>query len=139
MRNQGYFTHLNSNEKRAQEIVQNFDKLMSYKRSAIKEHFKPLDIYFKEHNKKFTTNDLDLIDKAERNMEEIVHGYKRKRMERYDTSPDIERLIKFVEWATARGGDAFNEANYKKDTDLTEEEKEMKKPFWTRTYWVGTK
>ena len=39
----------------------------------------------------------------------------------------------------ARGGDAFNEANYKKETELTEEEKEMKKPFWTRTYWVGTK
>lgn len=70
LRNQDYFLHLNEGEQRAQEIVQNFDKLMSYKRSAIKEHFKPLDLYYKEHNKKFTTNDLDLIDKAERNMEE---------------------------------------------------------------------
>ena len=36
LRNQDYFLYLDEGEKRAQEIVQNFDKLMSYKRSAIK-------------------------------------------------------------------------------------------------------
>ena len=77
LRNQDYFLYLDPEQQRAQEIVQNFDKLISYKRSAIKEHFKPLDVYYKEHNKKFTTDDLDLIDKAERNMEEKVHGFKR--------------------------------------------------------------
>jgi hypothetical protein len=44
-----------------------------------------------------------------------------------------------VEWAIKRGGDAFNDANNKQDYELTEEEREMKKPFWTRTYFIGTK
>jgi hypothetical protein len=43
-----------------------------------------------------------------------------------------------VEWAKQRGGvDAFKERSFKKDTALTQEEKEQKKPFWERTYIVA--
>ena len=60
-------------------------------------------------------------------------------MARYEQPEKISKLIKFVEWAIRRGGDAFNDANLKGSDELTKEEKEMKKPFWTRTYFIGTK
>ena len=46
-------------------------------------------------------------------------------------------MVKFVDWAAARGGDAMNEGAYKKESEMTEEEKEQLKPFWTRTYMTG--
>ena len=31
----------------------------------------------------------------------------------------------------------MNEGAYKKESEMTEEEKEQLKPFWTRTYMTG--
>ena len=50
----------------------------------------------------------------------------------------VKKLMKFVEWAEKRGGDAFFVDCHERPIDeLTEEEKEMKKPFYARTYYVG--
>ena len=45
----------------------------------------------------------------------------------------------FVEWAKKRGGDAMNSSVQKDETKMTREELEMRKPFWTRTYFVSGK
>lgn len=47
--------------------------------------------------------------------------------------------MKFVEWASKRGGDSMNDTGKKHKGKLTEEEIENKKPFWARSYYVGTK
>ena len=97
-----------------------------------------MDHFFEKCTKKFDSQDIDLIDKAERYMAEALTGAKAKKEERYQTPQSITKLIKFVEWAKKRGGDdAFNELKRKGENQMTEEEKEMSKPFWTRTYFVG--
>ena len=45
--------------------------------------------------------------------------------------------MKFVDWAVRRGDGALNDAKTKKETELTEEEREMRKPFWARTFFIG--
>ena len=43
-----------------------------------------------------------------------------------------------MEWAIKRGGDAMGQTSQgPKRAELTEEEKELRKPFWTRTYYSG--
>ena len=49
----------------------------------------------------------------------------------------LDKLVKFVDWAVKRGGGALNDAKTKKEEELTEEEREMRKPFWARTYFIG--
>ena len=70
-------------------------------------------------------------------MEEAITHKKATEMKRFEVPQNIQKLIKFVEWAVKRGGDALNDASAKDQALLTEEEKEMRKPFWTRTYFVG--
>ena len=118
-------------------IVANYKKLMEVRQNTINNQFKPIDKYYEDHRKDFDTNDIDLIDKAERHMEEVMTQKRAKKMARYETSDEILRLMKFVTWAAKRGGNAFNEAANKKLEDMTEEEKEMLKPFWERTYFTG--
>lgn len=110
---------------------------MKYRRQLIDEQFEPLDLYYAEQTAKFDTNDVDLVDKAERYMEEALTGKYAKRMARYDTSLEIQKLIRFVDWAIKRGGDAFNQIKHKPIEQCSEEELEMRKPFWTRTYYTG--
>ena len=47
-------------------------------------------------------------------MEEAITGAFAKKMARYDTSKETIKLIKFVEWAIKRGGDAFNKIKKRK-------------------------
>ena len=70
-------------------------------------------------------------------MEEAITGDYARKMARYDTSIKTIKLIKFIEWAIKRGGDAFNKIKRKPIEYCTEEELEMRKPFWTRTYYTG--
>lgn len=92
-------------------------------------------MYYTEQRSKFNTGDIDLIDKAERYMEELMTSKNAKKNERYETTREILNLIRVIEIAKRRGGlDAINEANFKPDYLLTDEEKEAKKPFWERTY-----
>ena len=87
---------------------------MNFRRQLIDEQFRPLDLYYDEQNQRFDSNDIDLIDKAERYMEEAITGAFAKKMARYDTSKETIKLIKFVEWAIKRGGDAFNKVKKRK-------------------------
>ena len=112
---------------------------MRFKRRAIKEQFKPLDMYFEEQSRKFNTGDIDLVDKAERYMEEALSGNKAEEAKKLRISSPVQRLIKFVEWAKRRGGDAMNQITKKPESEMTREELEMRKPFWTRTYFFGEK
>lgn len=112
--------------------------IMSHRQNVIRDQFKPLDLYFAEQRSKFRSEDIDLIDKAERYMEEAITHKKAKQMERYEIPEKIQRLMRFVDWAKKRGGaEAFNDAADKDKALMTREEKEMLKPFWTRTYFVG--
>lgn len=80
---------------------------MTYRRQSIDDQFKPLDLYYAKQRAKFDSNDIDLIDNAERYMEESITGAYAKKMARFDTSIETIKLIKFVEWAIKRGGDAM--------------------------------
>lgn len=111
---------------------------MEYRQKKIDDQFKPIDMFFDKQRSKFDTDDIDLIDKAERYMEEVLTGKNAKSMAKYETSEEITKLIEFVDWAKQRGRGALEEGVTKKDTSLTQEEiEEMKKPFWERTYKVG--
>ena len=78
-----------------------------------------------------------MIDKAERYLEEALTGKKAAKEAKYKTSKDVEKLIAFVEWASKRGGDAWNDTSEKPIDEMTEEEKELQKPFWAKSYTVG--
>ena len=82
---------------------------MDFKTQAIKDQFKPLDFYYEKERSKFHSNDIDLIDKAERYLEEAVTGKNAAKMKRYEISQNVQDLMKFVDWAKARGGDAMND------------------------------
>ena len=129
--------HLSPSEQHQITVTTNYDNLMGYRRHMINEQFKPLDLYYNEQTARFDSQDVDLVDKAERYMEEAITGKFAKKMARYDTSIEIQKLMKFVDWAIKRGGDAFNQIKRKPLELCTEEEKEMQKPFWTRTYYTG--
>ena len=126
--------YLSMDDRRNIEVTENYAKLMEYRQQKIDDQFKPIDIYFEQQRSKFDTNDIDLIDKAERYYHEAISGNNAKSMAKYETSEEIQKLIEFVDWAKRRGGNAMAEAGIKKDT---QEEIEMKKPFWERTYIVG--
>ncbi len=76
-------------------------------------------MFFDKQRSKFDTDDIDLIDKAERYMEEVLTGKNAKSMAKYETSEEITKLIEFVDWAKQRGRGALEEGVTKKDTSLT--------------------
>ena len=135
---QEFMQYLSEADRKQITIEHNYKKLMDIRQNTIKDQFKPIDMYYEAHRRDFDTADIDLIDKAERYMDEVVTGRRAKKMARYETSEEILRLMKFVNWAAKRGGNAFNEAANKKLEDMTEEEKEQMKPFWERTYFTGS-
>ena len=118
-------------------VARNYDTLMQIKSKAIRDQFKPLDYFYEEQRSKFKTSDIDLIDKAERYFEEALVGRFAEKNKKYETSEEVQKLMDFVDWAKRRGGDAWNDASEKPIDEMTEEEKEMRKPFYARTYHVG--
>ena len=111
---------------------------MRIKEQAIRDQFKPLDFFFDEQRPRFKASDIDLIDKAERYFQDALSGKFAAEKVKYEIPEKVKKLMKFVEWAEKRGGDAFFVDVHEKPIDeLTEEEKEMKKPFYARTYYVG--
>ena len=134
---QDYMQHLSPQEQYKVTVKENYENLMNYRRQLIDEQFRPLDLYYTEQKQRFDSNDIDLIDKSERYMEERITGAFAKKMARYDTSQETIKLIKFVEWATKRGGDAFNQSKKNKTQGQADQDNELRKPFWTRTYVIG--
>ena len=51
----------------------------------IDKQFEPIDMYYEKQKNKFDCDDIDLIDKAERYMEEALTGKHAKKMARYET------------------------------------------------------
>lgn len=80
--------HLTPTQRLSITITQNYDNLMQYRRNTMREQFKPLDLFYSEQRTRFNSNDVDLVDKAERYMEEAVTGNIAKRLARYDTSEE---------------------------------------------------
>ena len=78
-----------------------------------------------------------MIDKAERYFEEALTGKKAAKEAKYETSESVVKLMKFVDWAKQRGGDCWNDAKEKPIDLMTEEEKDMRMPFYERTYHIG--
>ena len=106
--------YLSMDDRRNIEVTENYAKLMEYRQQKIDDQFKPIDIYFEQQRSKFDTNDIDLIDKAERYYHEAISGDKAKSMAKYETSEEILKLIEFVDWAKRRGGNTLAEAVSKK-------------------------
>ena len=108
IRKQEFMQYLSVSERRKVEISQNYEGLMKIKQNAIKDQFKPLDLFYNEQRSKFSSDDIDLIDKAERYFEEALNGWKAAKDKKYETALNVKKLIAFVEWASKRGGDAWN-------------------------------
>ena len=89
LRRQDYLSLLPPADRKNLEVTQNLDMLMNHRRNIIRNQFKPLDLYFSEQRSKFSCEDIDLIDKAERYMEEAITHKKAKEMERYEIPEKI--------------------------------------------------
>ena len=134
-------------------MTQHYEKLMRVKRQRIRDQFKSLDFFYANKEKSraaailpratavgcgqgFSKHTMDDIELAEIFEKEWGEKAITEPQEKIDDA-QLDKLVKFVDWAVKRGGGALNDAKTKKEEELTEEEREMRKPFWARTYFIG--
>ena len=132
-----YLTKLSEKQARGILHSENIDNLYAFKKQRIKKELEVIEEFYKEKKSKFTEDDVDLVDKAERYHFNKTAKNDRKKLRDINTeTEEVQGFIKSLSKAiTQKSLDKYFKQAAAKDKITQSPEKE--KPFWRRNYKVG--
>jgi len=89
------------------------DTIFAYKNEKIEEALKPVNMYYQGHKKDINFNDVNLVDKCIRYYEHEMGIETDPKNTRFETSPEIEKLIKLAQLVAIRNAPGMASTNTK--------------------------